>query len=81
MKQNIRKLNLCSKVGISKTGWINAYLLNIIWILSTRKKASKLSFCYRLKIYVLMISKLAFVFRITRTITFSAVKKVSFPQS
>ena len=49
-------------------------------ILSTAKKASELSFCSRLKIYVLMVSTLAFVFKIIRPIIFSAVKKGSFPQ-
>ena len=52
-------------------------LLNITLILRTVKKTSELSFCSRLKIYVLIISTLAFVFKII----FSAVKKAIFPQS
>ena len=46
-----------------------------------KKKASKLRFCSSFKIYVLMVSTLAFVFKIIRPIIFSAVKKVSFPRS
>ena len=42
------------------------------------KKASELSFSSRLKTFVLMVSKLAFVFKISRPIVFSGVKKVSF---
>ena len=53
-------------------------LLNIILILSTTKKASKLSLYYRLRIYVLMVSVLASAFKIIRPIIFSAVKKVNF---
>ena len=53
-------------------------LLNIILILSTTKKASKLSLYYRLRIYVLMVSVLAIAFKISRPIIFSAVKKVNF---
>ena len=53
--------------------------LNIKVIVSTIKKASNLSFQSRLKIYVLMVSKLAFVLKIIRLIIFSAVKKVKFP--
>ena len=49
--------------------------VNIILILSTAKKASELSFYFRLKKYVLMVSTLAFVFKIIRLIIFSAVKK------
>ena len=45
------------------------------------KKASELSFSSRLKTFVLMVSKLAFVFKISRPIIFSGVKKVSFAQS
>ena len=45
------------------------------------KKASELSFSSRLKTFVLMVSKLAFVFKISRPIVFSGVKKVSFAQS
>ena len=55
--------------------------LNIILILSTTKKASKLSFCYKLKIYVLVVSTLAFVIKIIRLFSFSAVKKLNFPWS
>ena len=51
--------------------------LNIIFILSTVKKANELSFCSRFKISVLIVSTLAFVFKIIRSIIFSAVKKVS----
>ena len=50
-------------------------------ILSTAKKPSELSFCSIIKIYVFMVSTLAFVFRIIRLIIFSAVEKVIFPQS
>ena len=50
-------------------------------ILSTTKKAGELSFYSRFKIYVLMVSTLAFTFKIIRPIVFSAVRKVSFPQS
>ena len=50
-------------------------------ILSTTKKASKLSFCYKLKTYVLMVSTLAFVIKTIRLFSFSAVKKVNFPWS
>ena len=56
-------------------------LLSIILILSIAKKAIELSFCSRFKIYVLVVSTLAFAFKIIRPIIFSAVKKVSFPQS
>ena len=55
--------------------------LTIILILSTAKKPSELSFCSIIKIYVFMVSTLAFVFRIIRLIIFSAVEKVIFPQS
>ena len=55
--------------------------LNIKVIVSTIKKASNLSFWSRLKIYFLMVSKLAFVLKIIRLIIFSAVKKVKFPYS
>ena len=50
-------------------------------ILSTTKKAGKLSFYSRFKIYVLMVSTLAFTFKIIRPVPFSAVKKVNFPKS
>ena len=43
-----------------------------------QKKAVELSFCSRLKRYVLMVSTLAFAFKIIRPIIFSAVKKVNF---
>ena len=52
--------------------------LNIMLILSSKKKAVELSFCSRLKRYVLMVSTLAFAFKIIRPIIFSAVKKVNF---
>ena len=55
--------------------------LTIILILSTAEKASELSFCSIIKIYVFMVSTLAFVFRIIRLIIFSAVEKVIFPHS
>ena len=45
-----------------------------------RKKTNELSLCSKHKIYVLMVSTLAFVFKI-RPIIFSAVKKVNFPHS
>ena len=48
--------------------------------LSTARKARELLFCSRFKIYVLMVSSLAFGFKIIRRI-FSAAKKVIFPQS
>ena len=57
------------------------HLLNIILILFTAKKTSKLSFCSGFKTYVLMVLTSAFVFKINRTAIFSATKKVSFPQS
>ena len=53
----------------------------MILILSTAKITSELSFCSRFKLYLFMISILAFVFKIFRSIIFSAVKKVSFSQS
>ena len=55
-------------------------ILNIILILSITKKASEPSFCSRFKMHVLMVSMLAFAFKIRpiRTIVFSVVKKVSF---
>ena len=49
--------------------------LNIILILSTAKTSSELSLCSRLKRYVLMVSTLAFVYKL-----FFAVKKVNFPE-
>ena len=52
--------------------------LNIILILSSKKEAIEISFCSRLKRYVLMVSTLAFAFKIIRPIIFSAVKKVNF---
>ena len=55
--------------------------MNIILILSTTKKATELSFCFRFKIYVLIISMFAFAFKIIRPIIFSAVKKVTFQLS
>ena len=45
------------------------------------KKGNGQSFCSRFKIYVLMVSKLGFAFKIIRHIIFLTVKKVSFPQS
>ena len=56
-------------------------LLNKVLILSATKKATELSFYSIFKIYVLIVSTLAFVFKIITPIIFSAVKKVSFPQS
>ena len=49
-------------------------ILNIILILSTTKKVSKLSFCSRFKIYVLMFSKLLELLLFT-------IKKKGFLQS
>ena len=46
-----------------------------------KNKASELSFYSRLKTYTLIVLMLAFVYKIIRLFTFSAVKKVSFPQS
>ena len=57
------------------------HLLNIILILFTAKKTSKLSFCSGFKTYVLMVLTSAFVFKINRTVIFSTTKKESFPQS
>ena len=53
----------------------------MILILSTAKVTSELSFYSRFKLYLFMISILAFAFKIFRSIIFSAVKKVSFSQS
>ena len=53
-------------------------LLNMTLVSFTTKKARKQSFCSRIKIYVLMISTLVFVFKIIRAIIFSTVKKISF---
>ena len=53
----------------------------MIFILSTTKKLSEISFCPRFEIYVLIVSTLVFAFEIIRPFTFCAVKKVSFPQS
>ena len=46
-----------------------------------KKKAVELSFCSRFKIFVSMVSALAFAFKLIGPIIFSAFKKVSFPQS
>ena len=56
-------------------------LLNIMLILPAVKEASRLSFCSKPKMYVLIVLTVEFVFKIIRPIIFSAVKKVSFPQS
>ena len=53
----------------------------MIFILSTTKKLSEISFCPRFEIYVLIVSTLVFAFEIIRPFTFCTVKKVSFPQS
>ena len=45
------------------------------------KKASKLSFCFRFKINILIVSMFAFVFKILRPTIFSAVTKISFSHS
>ena len=52
--------------------------LNIILTLSSAKSTSELSFCSRLKIYVLMFSKLAFVFKIIRPIIFFCSQESKF---
>ena len=57
------------------------HLLNIILILFTAKKTSELSFCSGFKIYVLMVSTSAFVFKFNRPVIFSATKQLRFPQS
>ena len=46
-----------------------------------KKKAVELSFCSRFKIFVSMVSTLAFAFKLIGLIFFSAFKKVNFPQS
>ena len=50
-------------------------------ILTTAKKKGGQSFYSRVKIYVFMDSVLAFAFEIIRPISFSAVRKLSFPQT
>ena len=50
-------------------------------ILSNAKKASDLSFCYRIKRCALIVSTPAFDFKFIRPIIFYEVKKVSFLQS
>ena len=49
--------------------------------LSSWKKASKLSFCFRFEINILIVSMFASVFKILRPTNFSAAIKVSFSQS
>ena len=44
--------------------------MNITLILTTAKKAGELSFCSRFKIYVLIVSMVASVFKITIPISF-----------
>ena len=52
--------------------------LNTILILSTAKKVNKLSFCSRLKRYVLMVSTLVFFFKIFRPIFFFCSQESKF---
>ena len=57
---------VCYSYNIDST----QYKINSIY----HKKASKLNLCSRLKMHVLMVSALAFAFKIVRPIIFSAVK-------
>ena len=52
--------------------------MNIILILSAAKKVNELTFCSGLKRYILMVSKLAFVFRFIGPIIFSPIQESIF---
>ena len=41
------------------------------WFFLPKKKANELSFCSRFKIYIIMVSVLAFAFKIIKPIIFS----------
>ena len=56
-------------------------LLNIILILSTAEKTSKVSYCSRFEIFVWKICNVSIFKNIIRLIIYFAIKNVSFPQS
>lgn len=53
----------------------------ILVLKSSTEYNTELRFCSIIKRYVLMVSALAFTFKINRPFAFSAIKKVCFPQS